>query len=316
MKKRDTQAVLTSEKLGKYYIEMKQNVNRPKESVHKLDEHDILLYKIPYTDKYDYYPVSIALYALGNFEEYLDTNNSTYKEVFLKQADWLVKNIKIKAKGFGIWEHDFVLPYYKFKIPWTHGMAQGLAISVLLRAYQLIGNKTYLKTAEQAYNTFKVDVKNGGVKFVDDDGNVWLEEYAISPPPHILNGFIYAVFGIYDFYRVTRNKAVLDLWKKEIETLEKNLEKYDTGYWSLYNLTQDQPATKLYHELHIEQLIILYRLTKKEIFSEYATRWGKYLRSPLNRTKVIIARGIAHMKQYGIIGSGKQYMLMRKWRRN
>lgn len=308
-------ASLKTEKLGNYYVEMKNNIDRPRQTVHRLDKNGVLLYKIPYTNEYHYYPVSIALYALGNFEMYLDTKKSSYKEVFLKQADWLVNNIKIKTKGFGVWEHNFVLPYYDFKTPWVHGMAQGLSVSVLLRAYQLTNDKKYLETAEKANKTFEVDIKDGGVKFVDDEGNIWLEEYAITPPPHILNGFIFTIFGIYDFYRVTKNKNMLVLWKKEIKTLEKNLEKYDIGYWSLYNLTQDQPAAKSYHVLHIEQLKALYKLTDKEVFNEYAEKWEYYLNKSLNRIKILLKRNISSIRQHGIKGSVARYLLMRKWER-
>lgn len=304
-----------TEHLGNYYVEMKNNLDRPKESVHKLDENEVLMYKIPYTEEFNHYPVSIALYALGNFEAYLDTKNQDNKENFLRQADWLVNNIKIKTKGFGVWEHNFVLPYYKFKIPWVHGMAQGLAISVLLRAYQLTDNEKYLETAEKSYKVFEVDIANGGVRFVDEKGNAWIEEYAILPPPQVLNGFIFALFGIYDFYRVTKDENALNLFKKEIVTLEKNIQGYDIGYWSLYNLLDKHPAAKSYHELHIKQLNVLYNLTRQEIFNEYATRWEKYYRSSLNVRRAAIKRGLNHIKQYGIMGSIRRYLLVKKWGR-
>ncbi len=307
-------SVLNTKNLGKYYIEMKNQIDRPKQPVHKLDKNGVLLYKIPYTDEYHYYPVSITLYALGNFEMYIDTQNTDYKDLFLKQSDWLVDNITIKQEENGVWEHNFELPYYKFKIPWIHGMAQGLAISVLLRAYQLTQNIKYKETADKAYKTFNLDIQNNGVKYVDNEGYTWLEEYAISPPPHILNGFIYATFGIYDFYRVTKNKQALNLFMGQIKTLENKLEKYDIGYWSLYNLVQDHPAAKSYHILHINQLKVLYQLTNKEIFKEYAEKWENYLNRAFNRIKVNYKRNILSIKQYGIKKSITKYLLMRRWK--
>jgi len=246
---------------------------------------------------------------------YLDTKSTDYKEIFLKQADWLVKNIKTKPKGFGVWEHNFILPYYKFKTPWVHGMAQGLAISVLLRAYQISSDKKYLETAEKTCKAFEVDITDGGVRFVDEEGNTWIEEYALLPPPHVLNGFVFAIFGIYDFYRVTKDEDSLKLFEKETETLGKNIKKYDTGYWSLYNLLDKHPATKSYHELHIKQLDILYKLTNVDIFNEYAKRWKKYLHSSPNRSKAAIKRGLSHIKKYGLIGGIRRYLLIEKWRK-
>jgi len=306
---------LKAESLGNYYVEMKNNIDRPNESVHRLDGNGVLMYKIPYTQEFNYYPVSITLYALGNFEMYLDTKDSNYRKSFLKQADWLVNNIKIRQKGFGVWEHNFVLPYYKFKMPWVHGMAQGLAISVLIRAYQLTSDKKYLNAAEKACKVFEVDIADGGVIFIDEKGNAWIEEYALLPPPHVLNGFIFALFGLYDFYRVTKDEDALKLFEMGTKTLEKNIEKYDTGYWSLYNLLDKHPAAKSYHELHIKQLNVLYNLTKQEIFNEYATRWEKYYRSSQNVRRAAIKRGLNHIKQYGITGSIRRYLLVKKWGR-
>lgn len=149
-------------KLGKYYIDMKNDVKRIIEPIYKLDKEGVHLYKVPYTDNYRYYPVFIAGFALGNFEMYLDTNEERYKEVFLKQVDWLVDNITIKPNGFGVWEHNFVLPYYDFKVPWIHGMAQGLAISALLRTHQLTDSNIYFETAEKAYGAFEKNIEEGG----------------------------------------------------------------------------------------------------------------------------------------------------------
>ena len=121
---------LKSRELGKYYISMERAFRLPERKTRTIDENGVLLNKIPYTEKWEYYPCDISLYALGNFEMFLDTNEEKYKDNFLKQANWLVNNISIKG-GFGVWEHRYALPYYDFnRIPWVHGMAQGLAISV------------------------------------------------------------------------------------------------------------------------------------------------------------------------------------------
>ena len=302
-------------KTTKYHLESNSQLFysvAPKGNIITKDRNGIVLYKIPYTSNYDYYPVYVAEYALGSLNKYVDTDNEKYKEEFFKHADWLVENITNKG-DFGVWEHRYKLPYYDFKIPWVHGMAQGLAVSALLRAYQLTSNDTYLETAKKAYGSFEKDIEEGGIRYTDASGDTWLEEYAVLPPAHILNGFIFVLFGVYDFYNITKDKNALNLWSKEIETLEKNLRKYDNGYWSQYNLIHRHPARKSYHTLHIKQLKVLYNLTKKEIFNEYAKRWEKYLNNPINRMRVIIKRSIVHLKIHGIRGSAKKYFLRRKW---
>ena len=36
----------------------------------------------------------------------------------------------------------------------------------------------------------------GGVIFEDKKKDFWIEEYIVHPPTHILNGFIWALFGV------------------------------------------------------------------------------------------------------------------------
>jgi len=285
-------------KLGSYYIDMKKNANRLDSPIHRLDDEGVLLTKIPYTDNWDYYPVSIALFSLGNFEMYLETGEEKFRKAFLTQAKWLKDNIVIKG-NYGTWEHWYTLPYYRFnKIPWVHGMAQGLAISALLRAYQFTNDEIFLYAAGKAYGAFERDIEDGGVRFVDPEGNVWFEEYAILPPPHVLNGFIFALLGIFDFYRATENEKPLKLFYEGVKTIEKNLPLYDNGYWSLYDLLHGCPATVDYHKLHIDLLTALYKLTGNELFNEFADRWRNYMDNSINKIKAILERGKNHWRRH------------------
>jgi hypothetical protein len=59
---------------------------------------------------------------------------------------------------------------------------------------------------------------------------------AVSPPAHILNGFIFALFGLYDYYRVTQDEHALELFNAGIETLRSKLHLYDTGRVTRYDL--------------------------------------------------------------------------------
>jgi len=281
-----------------YFISEKGTLHWLKENTSKIDDEGLIMYKLPYTQRFVYYPVNMALYALGNFEMFLDTHDKKYLEIFLKHADWFVENISIKD-DFGVWEHDYVLPYYNFnRVPWAHGMAQGLIISVLLRAYQIKKIHKYLDTALLALNAFEKDIEKGGVRFIDKEGNIWYEEYAILPPPHILNGFIFALFGIYEFYQVTESKNALRLFDNGISTLEKKLPLYDLGYWSLYNLLHKYPAERHYHLLHVKQLKTLYRITHKRIFQEYANRWEEYAHKRINERRAYFRRFFVHLRRH------------------
>ena len=63
-----------------------------------------------------------------------------------------------------------------------------------------IAQKKYTKS-------FLLDIKNGGVTFKDQKGDIWIEEYIMkNNPTHILNGFIWGLWGIYDYWLLTKNE--------------------------------------------------------------------------------------------------------------
>ena len=60
-----------------------------------------------------------------------------------------------------------------------------------------------------------------------------------------------------------------------------NLEKYDTGYWSYYDLKTKFVTDYAYHaKIHIPQLIVLYQITGNERFAAYTDKRKSYLKQP------------------------------------
>jgi len=225
--------------LGNYYIDFSDLASNWPGS---FDQNSIPLTEYGGKIGTKYQPVGIAHYALGNYDLYLKTRNDKYKEVFLRQADWFCNNLIAKRLSrsftFGIWEYKFDFEPYWLKAPWPSAMSQGEGISVLLRAYQLTNDQEYLKFANLALKSFEVPLNEGGVKYEDKEGFVWYEEYPATSPPHVLNGFIFALLGLYDFYKITRDKKALELFNRGIETIKANLHLYDIGFWSTYDLQE------------------------------------------------------------------------------
>lgn len=250
-----------------------------------------------------YNPDAIAQYALGHFEKYLGNGDNDHKEIFLRQADWFVNNLRERNKGVGVWEYNFDFEYFKrVKKPWYTSLGQGHGISVLVRAYLLTEKAIYLNIAKKAFLAFRypIDV-DGGVKYIDKDGYVWFEEAIIKPCTHILNGFIWALWGLYDYYLATKNTEAKELFDQGIRTLECNLYKYDNRFWSKYDLAKTilpGIASWYYHSLHIIQLRVLYLLTDKEIFKRYAYEWERYKRKILNRWLAFIWKAAFKLLYY------------------
>ena len=157
---------------------------------------------------------------------------------------------------------------------------------MLCRAYNITNDKKYLERIERVYTSFQAFIEDGGVSYKDDEGNIWIEEYIIKgKPTHILNGFIWGLWGIYDYWLMKKDYKIKILFDKYIKTINDNINKYDIGYWSLYeiaNLPIDMRASIFYHKLHIVQLRVLFKMTNKIVFNNTALKWSEYLNNRVN----------------------------------
>lgn len=249
-----------------------------------------------------YNPVAIAQYGLGNYNLYCRTRDPARKQKFLIAADWLVSHQERNAAGLLVWNHQFDWDYRTpLKAPWYSGLAQGQGISLLVRAHLVTREDRYLRAADGAFACFLTTVDQGGVSFVDNAGDLWFEEYITSPPTHILNGFIWASWGVLDLYLATSQTAVKDLFARAIETLARNLHRYDTGFWSLYEQAgarMPMLASVFYHSLHITQLKILNKLTGNPLFDRFARKWQEYLLDKRHCVRATIQKSIFKLCYY------------------
>jgi len=238
-----------------------------------------------------YNPIAIAQYGLGSYNLWRRSWGIESKQRFFRVADWLCSNLEQNAHGIRVWNHHFDWEYRNtLRAPWYSGLAQGQGISVLVRAHKESGDPRYLEAARQALVSFHRTIEQGGVAFTDQSGDLWFEEYIVFPPTHILNGFIWALWGVYDFALATNDVDVRELFSRGVRTLLHNLDRYDLGFWSLYEQSGTRlpmVASRFYHRLHIVQLRVMQRLTGERKFSEVADRWESYARSRANRTRAL-----------------------------
>ncbi|MGC5324925.1 D-glucuronyl C5-epimerase family protein [Brevibacillus sp. SYSU BS000544] len=217
----------------KYYEDFTlQNIDYP--------ETGLPVYQV--RDKVYSHPVKVAIFGLTAFEKYITNKRQEDYDRIIRSANYFVDEIVVLPSGVGVWYYsfDFLDGETLIKAPWVSGMAQGQGISVLVRAYLLTNEKKYLETAEKALKAFYVKDQGTQNLFYDNNQDFWIEEYPQENTTHVLNGYIYALFGIWDYYRVTQDKMALSLWQKGINSLKSNLPNYDVGNWSAY----DQRSTK------------------------------------------------------------------------
>ena len=284
--------------LGEYYMQFEEKANYQgaydSQGIPQLDYHGHI--------GLQYNPIAIAQYGLGNYNLWRRDNDPEAKRKFFLVADWLCAKLEPNAQGLSVWKHHFDWEYRDtLRAPWYSALAQGQGISALVRAHKESRNDRYLEAAAQAFDSFRHPLQCGGVAFTDETGDLWFEEYIVSPPTHILNGFIWALWGIYDYFLATENAGANDLFKRGVRTLLHNLDRYDLGFWSLYEQSGKRlpmVASRFYHQLHIVQLRIMHRLTGEDKFARVADRWESYTRSRVKRTRALCYKSVFKLCYY------------------
>lgn len=170
-----------------------------------------------------------------------------------------------------------------------------------MRAYTQTGDQRYLEAARRAFEAFSREPADGGVSWRDERGRVWFEEYIVDPPSHILNGFLWAAWGVYDYGLLMKDEEASSLFAEATKTLVENLERFDTGYWSLYELSPTRLpmlSSPFYHRLHIIQLQVMHKLTGEPRFLECAYRWEGYERHPFKRRRALLQKILFKLLYY------------------
>jgi len=208
--------------------------------------------------------------------------------------DWLVEHLEEHRDGLRVWMHHFDWEYFRaLKAPWYSGLAQGQGLSLLARIHKHTNAAKYRDAAEQAFAPLLVSTTDGGTLHIDKNQHWWIEEYICDPPTHILNGFIWALWGVLDYEQLTNDKRAADLLAESLRTLDACLEQFDCRYWSRYDLAPTRRpnlASWFYHRLHIVQLDILHRLTGNETFAHCRDKWKTYADNRVCRARAFVGK--------------------------
>jgi heparosan-N-sulfate-glucuronate 5-epimerase len=287
-----------AKQLGEYYMLFRQKADYSGHydaaGIPMLDYHGVI--------GLQYNPIAIAQWGLANCNLFCETRDEARRQKMLKTADWLASNLEQNPLGLWVWNHHFDWDYRDtLTAPWYSGLAQGQGVSLLVRAYAQTKAEKYKDAAEKAFVSLTRPIAEGGVLFEDDENNLWIEEYLVDPPTHILNGFMWALWGVHDFWLVSGDASAKTIFDRGVQTLLHNLASFDTGYWSLY----EQSGTRLkmlaspfYHRLHIVQLRVMSEITEDKRFDAIADRWEKYAQRGTNRTRALIEKSVFKLTNY------------------
>ncbi len=222
-------------------------------------------------------------------QTYLANGWDEHKRAFLTQASWLLTHESRLSDDTGGWPIPFDLHDYHAPGPWLSGLAQGSAISVLVRAYKLTKEAAFLHAAQRAIRTFELDILDGGVNAPLGSSGLFFEEVAVYPAAHILNGHILALFGLYDYAILSGESRVETLIEQGVSALHTMLDAFDTGYWTRCDLLHKRLASWFRHSLHVTLLEALAAYTGCEHCVVLASRWARYQHRPGSHLRYLIA---------------------------
>jgi heparosan-N-sulfate-glucuronate 5-epimerase len=237
--------------LGKYFVPGSlsgyyNDLTGKTESQYIVDHAGLPLERIP-GGEHVYFPIPIMQKALGHWDRWLSSERrcAQHRTSFLHIAKWALDSQDDNG-GWETWSHlrtKGVLPY--------SAMTQGEAISVLVRAFSATGEDVYLEGAHRALTPMLTPIDKGGTSWLAPEGLI-LEEVPLGIPNTILNGWVFALYGLYDLTIVDSQDA-REALESTLRALLARLQMFNAGFWSSYD-TSGTVASPFYHRLHIAQL--------------------------------------------------------------
>jgi hypothetical protein len=225
-------------------------------------------------------PQDVFEFGLDQHARWRRLGDERARERFLTQAQWA----GTKQRKLGGVRGSYAIPHecarYGTRAGYRSAAAQGLGISLLLRAYEETQEIVYLERAVDASVPLTADVREGGVLWRSGP-DVFFEGVGSSAPGHILNSWIFALWGLFELIHTAKIPRLDRLYEQSLATLEKYLPCYDTGSWTYESLLAAPSGFRRYaslreHMLHVAQLNVLLSMTKNELFAVVAERWRQY----------------------------------------
>jgi hypothetical protein len=257
------------------------------------DDNNVSLHQ--YRGRLNYHPVLIAQDALSLLDAYNTTkttkylnsskltpgsllskvaSNSTKTTNYLISAEALsdkLLDMSLPVRSSLFFPYTFNFPLHGYQeeamlAPWYSGMAQGQILSLFVRLYIITKEDHYLDLSRKIVKSFDLvhsdNSDNAWVSCVDENGYLWLEEYPSNPASYTLNGMIFAIYGLYDYYRITKDTSSEDLLRGAIATIKENIYRFRTENGiSHYCIRHPRVMSIGYHKIHIGQLKMLHEMT-------------------------------------------------------
>lgn len=226
-----------------------------------------------------YHPVSISRFGILCLDEFALTNDSTFFTHAVNQLNYFrsdsLTHTLFNGMGIGL---PYLFPHKGLEPPWYSGLGQGLAVSFLLRLYEYTQEPELIQLSKGIMHVLMQPQTLGGCMSKTDEDLIWIEEYPnCLASPQVLNGFIFAFIGLWEYCEFFPGDGKAVKLKKEcLNTLKRSLPTYDSRTWTRYNKRKVYPIREFYLRLQIFQMRHLYRLTNDPFFLRQSCIWAAF----------------------------------------
>jgi hypothetical protein len=221
-------------------------------------------------------PVMTFLYGLGSMDRYFLEGGAGYLDNVRRTAQWMLANLLPEGYFDNRWQ--VLQPTCDFYSN-NGAMTQGLALSFAVRAIQhdLLDPPTAARMQDLVHkvaaNTLLPLERQGTAVY--EDRNVFFLEFCRKDHNVVLNGWIFAVFGLLDYRDYSRDEHVRDVLQATLTTMKAALPSYRLpNGWSYYDNRQ-RLSSPFYQGLHVSLLEALHLLTGDPLFQEYAAAFRR-----------------------------------------
>lgn len=211
------------------------------------------------------HPVAQAQFALATLESHRAGGTARDLKQSIVNAGDAARRVR---HGFAPYGFDFPLhgeADNTIHAPWYSAMAQGQLLSLASRLAHDTRDEQFHRFGENLFATLTAEYRHDAlpdtpwVTFVDAEGMLWFEEYAGDVEPmRVLNGHLFAMFGLYDWWALTGSTDAERLFARGAETVlhyASRLRVVGEASWYGMRVQHTRVAqSPKYHRIHIAQL--------------------------------------------------------------
>lgn len=265
--------------------------DNPENTIYSRDADGVIM------DNNRYHPVRIAMYGILCHAEFVANNDSSYyykmrnQVIFFKDSTkW---DVAFEGRGIGF---PYTIDWHDLKPPWYSGMAQGAALSFLLRYAELTGDlSVYPYCKRIAYFLIQPEEKGGTIS-VPVQGQMWIEEYPNSEgAPQVLNGSINGLIGLMEYCGVfPEDTAARRVKNTCLTTMSASIHLFNMPGWCRYDLGK-RTCTPNYLRYHVYQMKHLYELTGEDVYYKQMMIWSAICSSRVAEDTLGLVRQPDHL---------------------